>query len=118
MNTYLFTTTATMKPYNNKKWWIDRDIIPRIRITAENLKSALIEYQNIVKEQHYVDISNSALKNKNPMYVDSKTGETKQIGYVITAKTEFRNDENYCWSTQFIDLWIRIDKISNSFEVK
>ena len=24
---YIFKTTTTMKEYNNKKWWIDGDII-------------------------------------------------------------------------------------------
>lgn len=26
MAKYIFRTTATMKPYNNKNWWIDGDI--------------------------------------------------------------------------------------------
>lgn len=31
MAKYIFRTTATMKPYNNKNWWIDGDIIPAKR---------------------------------------------------------------------------------------
>lgn len=26
---YIFETVATMKEYNNKKWWIDPDIVTR-----------------------------------------------------------------------------------------
>lgn len=38
MNNYIFKTTTTMKEYNNKKWWIDSDIVPEIRIKAETLR--------------------------------------------------------------------------------
>lgn len=41
MNNYIFKTTTTMKEYNNKKWWINSDIVPEIRIKAETLKEAL-----------------------------------------------------------------------------
>ena len=37
MNNYIFKTTTTMKEYNNKKWWIDSNIIGEIRVTAENI---------------------------------------------------------------------------------
>lgn len=108
MKKYLFTTTTTMKEYNNKKWWIDSDIIRDKYISAENIDEALEKYRESVKENEYILISNNAMKNKNPMYVDMVNGGTKQIGYVITAKTEFEDKENYKWSTQYIDLWVRI----------
>ena len=115
MKTYQFTTTATMKPYNNKKWWIDPDIIRTIIIDADNLKTALEKYKTICEEKYYVRISNNALKNKNAMYVDTKTGETKQIGYVITGITDF-DDDRRRWVAQYIDLWVCIDVIHNVFE--
>ena len=115
MKTYQFKTTATMKPYNNKKWWISPDIIPTIIIAADDIKTALVQYQTICEEKHYVRISNNALKQKNPMYVDTKSGETKQVGYVITAITDF--EYNRCkWVAQYIDLWVSIDEIHNAFE--
>lgn len=107
MKKYLFKTTATMKEYNNKKWWIDSNVVRDKYINAENLNEALEKYKNLVEEKDYISISNNAIKNKNPMYVDTTDGNTKQIGYVITAKTEFQ-DDNYTWSTQYIDLWVSI----------
>ena len=107
MKKYLFKTTATMKEYNNKKWWIDSNIVRDKYINAENLNEALEKYKNLVEEKDYITISNNAIKNKNPMYVDTVDGNTKQVGYVITAKTEFQ-DDNYKWSTQYIDLWVSI----------
>ena len=46
------------------------------------------------------------------MYVDTKDGNTKQIGYVITGKTEF-NDNYYRWVKQYVDLWVRITEVND-----
>ena len=108
MNKYIFKTTATMKEYNNKKWWIDSGIVREIQVEAENVKQALKKYREIVMDRDYIEISENALRCKNPMYIDTSTGEVKQVGYVITGKTEFEDRENYRWSTQYIDLWVTI----------
>lgn len=108
MNTYQFETTCTMKEYNHKKWWIDSKLIRNIVIHAENMQAALKEYQTIVNDNYGVSISNNALRNKSPMYIDLKTGETKQIGYVITGKTDF-NDDYRRWVSQYIDLWVSVN---------
>lgn len=107
MKKYIFKTTATMKPYNNKNWWIDSGIVPEKQITAETVKDALQLYRERVDEQHYISISDSALKHKSPMYIDTATGDAVQVGYVITGKTEFQRDNDE-WVTQFIDLWVEI----------
>lgn len=91
MKNYIFKTTATMKPHNNKKWWIDSGIVREIHITAEN-----------------------AIKNKSEMYIDTATGESKQVGYVITGKTDFEDRDNYKWSTQYIDLWVTILTVTDT----
>lgn len=106
MSEYLFDTSATMKPYNHKKWWIDKDIIPQMHIKADTVEEALKIYQERVDDEHGVCISNNALKTKEPMYIDVDD-EAKQVGYVITASTEFGTDRGY-WSSQYIDLWVRI----------
>lgn len=107
---YEFKTTATMKEYNNKHWYIDCGYIRPITINADNLNAALQQYKNIVEEKYYTCISKNALKNKNPMYIDLKNGDSKQIGYVITASTEFEDRTVYKWSKQYIDLWVTIKK--------
>lgn len=107
MNSYIFKTTTTMKEYNNKKWWIDSGIVREIHINAENLKDAINQYRTIVEEKYYISISDNAIKNKSPMYAENKHGEDMQIGFVFTGKTDFQ-DNNYKWSTQYIDLWVQI----------
>ena len=114
MKKYLFQTTATMKEYNNQKWWIDSKIIRDKYINAENINEALEKYKNLVKEKEYISISNNAIKNKNPMYIDTMDGNSKQVGYVITAKTDFEDSDNHKWSTQYIDLWVTILTIEDT----
>jgi len=46
MKKYIFETTATMKEYNNKKWWIDSGIVPRFTIAAANAREALELYRS------------------------------------------------------------------------
>lgn len=103
---FVFKTTATMKPHNNKKWWIDSGIVRDIRVEAGNLKEAIAKYRETVMEKHYISISDSAIRNKSPMYRDMRDGEAQQIGYVITGKADF--EDGYKWTAQYIDLWVEI----------
>ena len=114
---YLFQTSATMKEYNNKKWWIDSDIIKDITINAESLNYALLKYQEFCDERHGVSISANAIKNKEPIYIDTETG-AEQCGYILTAKTDFCDDNNYKWTAQYIDLWINISIVQNPFAIE
>lgn len=114
MKDFIFKTTATMKEYNNKKWWIDSGIVREMRIVAENVKEALMQYRENLSKDYYIEISNNAIKQKSPMYIDAANGECKQVGYVITGKTEFEDRESYKWSFQYIDLWITILTISDT----
>lgn len=75
--TFIFKTTTTMKEYNARKWWIDSGIVREIQITADNLPAALEQYREIVEEKHYISISANAIKNRNPMYIDTPDGESK-----------------------------------------
>lgn len=105
---YIFKTTATMKEYNNKKWYIDAGIISDMRINADSVENALEIYREQVEEQHYITISKNAIKNKSKMFVDLLDGGAKQVGYVITGKTAFDKGDYTGYSTQYIDLWVTI----------
>ena len=65
-------------------------------------------YPERVEEKHYITISKNAIKNKSEMFVDLSNGGVKQVGYVITGKTEFDKGDYTGYSTQYIDLWITI----------
>lgn len=106
MKNYILKTTTTMKPHNRKKWWIDPGIVREIHITAENVRDALNQYREII-DKYYISVSDNALRNKSEMYVGT-SGDPRQIGYVITGKTDFEDRDNYRWSAQYIDLWVEI----------
>lgn len=105
---YIFKTTATMKEYNNKKWYIDGGIVSDMRINADSVENALEIYREQVEEKHYINISKNAIKNKSEMFTDLPDGSVKQVGYVITGKTEFDRGDYSGYSTQYIDLWVTI----------
>ena len=63
---YIFKTTATMKEYNNKKWYIDGGIVSDMRINADSVENALEIYRERVEEKHYINIS----KNETSMKMD------------------------------------------------
>lgn len=111
MNTYRFETTATMKEYNRRKYWIDAGIIRPVKVQAENLKAALQLYRETVNDRDYIQISENAIKNPSPMFIDLKDGTTKQTGFVITAVTEIETD-NYKYSKQYIDLWVDVSRLA------
>ena len=109
---YRFETTATMKEYNYKKWWIDSDIVRPVIIEADNLKTALQRWRDKVRERDCIQISNNALKSRHPMYIDGKDGEPVQVGFVITGKTEFDKGDYSGYSTQYIDLWVTVQIVT------
>lgn len=74
---YIFKTTATMKEYNNKKWYIDGGIVSDMRINADSVENALEIYRERVEEKHYINISKNAIKNKSEMFVDLSNGGHK-----------------------------------------
>jgi hypothetical protein len=74
---YIFKTTATMKEYNNKKWYIDGGIVSDMRINADSVENALEIYRERVEEKHYITISKNAIKNKSEMFVDLSNGGIK-----------------------------------------
>ena len=104
---FIFKTSATMKDYNRNKWWIDKGIIGEKIITADSTAEALDKYVKSVESDDYTTITKNAIKNKEAMYIDNKSGEAEQCGYVITASQDFQ-DEDGKLSKQYIELWITI----------
>lgn len=64
-------------------------------------------YQKPFEDTIYT-IAGKTIKNKSEMFVDLSDGNVKQVGYVITGKTEFDKGDYTGYSTQYIDLWVTI----------
>lgn len=83
-------------------------IVSDMRINADSVENALEIYRERVEEKHFINISKNAIKNKSEMFADLSDGSVKQVGYVITGKTEFDRGDYSGYSTQYIDLWVTI----------
>lgn len=112
MKTYRFDTITTMKEYNNNRYWIAANIVCPLIVDSDNLKKALESYKKHVEETGGITISNNAMKNKSAMYNDCADGSTIQTGYVITGKVEIYDDEKRTWTSQYIDLWVKITEVT------
>lgn len=110
---YILKTKARMKEYNDKKWYIDTNIISDMSINADSVGNALEIYRDRVEEKYNINISRNAIKNKSEMFVDTDNG-VKQVGYVITGKTEFYKGDYTGYSTQYIELWVTILTVVNT----
>lgn len=107
---YRFETTATMKEYNSSKWCIDSGIVRPVEVEADDLKTALEEWRETVIDRDDIQVSNNAIRKKSPMYIDTAAGP-KQVGFVITGKTEFDEGDYGGWITQYINLWVSVRRI-------
>ena len=111
MKTYLFNATATVKPADHGKWWIDEK--DRRYIKAENVKVAFDVYVEKLNADHYGNyISKTAVKNKQPMYRDTEENDCQQVGWIVTAKTLFDKGDYSGWVEKYIDLWVEIQEIA------
>lgn len=109
---FIFKTTTTMKSYNNKKFYINSDYIDNETIETKTVAQALKIFCDKIYAKYYISVSKNALKNRRKMCIDTKNGP-KQIGYVITGKTDF--ESNGEWSDQYIDLWVEILTVFDTF---
>lgn len=109
---YLFKTDATMKEYNCEKWYIDKDFIKDKIIIADTPRQALEKYIEEINKEHYDIVSKNAIKNKSPIYRDTKDG-AQQVGFNITASMEFDKGDYRGWSKQFFELWIEMFELKN-----
>ena len=112
---FCLKTKTTMKPYANKKWWIDSGIVRPVYVDADSLDDALEIYRQNVRDFFGIEISEDAMQSKEAMYSNVHvTGESLQVGYVITGKKLFGDDEG--WTTQFVDLWVTAEIVRSPFE--
>ncbi len=107
---FLFKTDTFLKPYNEKKWYIDYNYINNQYISAANIKQAIDEYQKILLDEYYITISKTAIKTKSPIYVDDENGHPIQLGYTFTASMDFY-DDNYKVVKNYLDLWTTIETV-------
>ena len=105
MKRFIFRTTTTISRRLAEHYWIDGALIRQMFIDAPDVHKALELWVEWVRDELYIDIRPSALKTKNPMYVDGPNGEVIQCGWVINAWTEIEN-KKIC-----LELWVHVDEM-------
>lgn len=83
---YIFKTTATMKEYNNKKWYIDGGIVSDMRIDADSVENALEIYRERVKEKYCITIPKMPLKTSRKCSLIYQTGAQNKLAMLSRAK--------------------------------
>ena len=99
---YFFKTYTTIKEHYNNRYWVDNSIVKDIAEESESIQKAIERYKGIVEKECYINISKNAIKKKENIYRDNIKGESMQVGYILTGKTEIENKMVY------LDLWIEI----------
>lgn len=104
MKNYLISCRATIKPAYQKNYWYD-DCKPFKTVSCETPREAVHAYIDNELRSEF-DISKTALKRPQPMYLDLPDGTAARVGYVITAFTEIEGKH-----VPF-DLWIECHEIN------
>ena len=104
MKNYLISCQPKIKSLYQHKYWYN-DCKPSKYVSCETPKEALHMYIDEVLRPKF-DISKTALKRPQPMYLDLPDGTTARTGYIITAFTEI---EGKCVP---FDLWIELHEIN------
>ena len=109
METYQFKTSVVP---TTDDFWIDAD--NTYTIEAETLEEALERFYEDLEGGNFINVSNNARKKKEPMYVDDKEGNQRQIGYVIKGSTEVEFG-NYLgdFRKKYVDIWTTIKKLES-----
>lgn len=109
MNIYQFNTTVVP---TTDDFWIDAG--DSYTVEAENLNDALEQFYEEVEGSHFISISNNARKRKEPMYIDTKEGNPKQIGYVIKGSTEVEfGSYSGDFRKKFVDIWTEVRELKS-----
>lgn len=110
MKTYLFSTQVTE---NSSDFWIDSKIVSNFKVDANDINEAKHKFFDFVYSSSYITISKTQQKKANKIYVDTKEGETKQIGWVFIGSTEI--DFGNQWRKRFVSLWVSVNELVNTF---
>lgn len=99
---------------DKKKYWKDSYIKNKIfNIIDNDIHKTVAE---ALKEHDYTEVSYKGKPQSN-VYVDTKDGETKAIGYIYRVKTDIQDDYTYKTKEVFFDAWVTIYSISD-YEIK
>ena len=96
MKTYLFTTLTEVCSLG---YWVDGNIIPQYKITANNKEDALHKFLKLIDKEQEIKTTEDDLQSKQPML----RGKGIEVGYVMSASTIIEGENVN------LSLWINIE---------
>ena len=113
MNTYLFTFNCV--PTDNS-WWTTYNKKNYFEVSADSIKEAEEKFFIHLSKDLFFEVSKTARRKYNKMYIDTKEGTSKQVGKVFKASTEIEWSNKNPWKKVFADIWTEIKVLNNPFE--
>ncbi len=94
----------------NENFWQESTLKNKI-IRIDESKNIHNQIAEICKENDYVEFS---YKNKpqGNVFIDTKEGEAKRIGYMYRCKSEIETSTG--WKKAFFDVWVTLKKVTDS----
>lgn len=88
-------------------------------VESSDVRGAIIEALEIMKCNHFIEVSKTARKNAKPMYIDTDDGIVQE-GYVIKGNLmidfgDGSSIEDY--RKKFVNLWVSIKEISPKLQL-
>ena len=86
-------------------------------VKSSDVRGAIIEALEVMKCDHFIEVSKTARKNAKPMYIDTDDG-TVQEGYVIKGSLMINfGDGTEDYRKKFVNLWVSIKEISPKLQL-
>jgi len=85
------------------EFWMD-SYIKNMKVTQESGETIHDTVKRVIEEVDFMELSYKG-KPQNEVFVDTKNGEPKLVGYVYRGKTEIENKK------ALFDVWVNIDEI-------
>ena len=111
MKTYQFSITSVCQSKGYFDYTFEKT---KFIVNGNNIDEALYKLCETIEKESCYEITKTALKKKEPIYRDTESG-CVQVGYIIKAHSEARNDQQNRWVKIVSDLWINILEVNNPF---
>lgn len=87
-------------------------------VDSKDVRGAIIEALEVMECDHFINVSKTARKNAEPMYVDTEDG-AYQIGYIIKGSlmVDFSDGGIEDYRKRFVNLWVSIKEIAPKLQL-
>lgn len=96
-----------------KKYWADSQVKNMV-VDMQEGESIHNTIARVLKNCDYA-VMNKECRHVSKMYIDTKAGDTKHVGYIYNVKIDIQNDQTYKWVKIPFQAWVRVRKVEEIF---